>query len=126
MDGSFDTSFHFIQVSIVKGSGALSYATPAVRMGCKILEPGAGSWGASSRLVSCLGPRWTQSFFTQVIEAWCRNIYLYLYFLCDYTNYPYGQRGEGQEDLLRTDLLSVYTERFCSSTSWLLSQAETS
>ena len=37
-----------------------------------------------------------------------------------------GQRREGLEDLLRTDLLSVNTERFCSSTPWPLSQAEPS
>ena len=52
MDGSFDTSFHFIQVSIVKGSGALSSATPAVRMGGKILESGA--WGLVSEVDSCV------------------------------------------------------------------------
>ena len=60
-----DTSFDYIQVLVVIGSGALSWVTfsssvtssslgDALKFGrrCKILESGAGGWGASSRLVS--------------------------------------------------------------------------
>ena len=54
MHGSFDTLFHFIQVSIVKGSGALSSATPAVRMGGKILESGAGGLASEIEVDLCV------------------------------------------------------------------------
>ena len=46
------------------------------RWRCKILELGAGA-GASSRLVSSLGPRWTRVFI-QVIGSWCRNLFFLL------------------------------------------------